>query len=261
MPDPVVVSASAKHTVLIMINWDTFDCKFCPRPLSYFFMGLVTLGMVGQLLSQRSDLLMSRCKKSCDFQSHYQTDRLNIFFKCFFLQVICPTANKMPVTLNSGKNSLPEHLVAIDMKDNHQLRSPASCILDDSHWCFHCRLWDAVLVRSDDVGRDRTRGRARHQGRLHPGEPIFFSSWLEKILKWSLQTVWSYICFCMKDQRTEFLPRVRWTIWLLRKWRREFPVTGSCLAAFLRSCVIFSLWNFHQMIPDSHWSSSFLPFW
>ena len=43
----------------------------------------------------------------------------------FFLQVICPTANKMPVTLNSGKNSLPEHLVAIDMKDNHLLRSPA----------------------------------------------------------------------------------------------------------------------------------------
>ena len=92
-------------------------------------MGLVTLGMVGQLLSQRSDLLMSRCKKSCDFQSHYQTDRLNIFFKCFFLQVICPTANKMPVTLNSGKNSLPEHLVAIDMKDNHLLRSPAVVLM------------------------------------------------------------------------------------------------------------------------------------
>ena len=31
----------------------------------------------------------------------------------------------MPVTLNSGKNSLLEHLVAIDMKDNHQLMSPA----------------------------------------------------------------------------------------------------------------------------------------
>ena len=42
----------------------------------------------------------------------------------FFLQVICPTANKMPVTLNSGKNIQPEHLVAIDMKDNHLLRSP-----------------------------------------------------------------------------------------------------------------------------------------
>ena len=31
----------------------------------------------------------------------------------------------MPVTLNSGKNIQPEHLVAIDIKDNHLLRSPA----------------------------------------------------------------------------------------------------------------------------------------